>query len=427
MIRGAPSATGPAVVVAVDAPRAEALTRELADAGVAVRLEVAATDPAEAASAPTETRAAASFWNALARSDLLILQARRATLTAPLVAACDRLGVRIVALCADDSERRLAERFGVDVRREDADAAGLLAPSTAPPPDPPRGRVIVVWGAAGAPGRTTLAIELACELARDGRRVALVDADAHAPSVALATGLADEGPGFAAACRQAQRGALTTAELQRIALPLAAPVGVVDVLTGINRPGRWPELGNDRVTAALAHCREWADDTIVDVAHSLEQDEEIVSDLDAPRRNAATVAAVRAADLVVAVMAADPVGVARFVRAHAELRAVAGGTPVKIVVNKLRTTTLGFDARGQVRRTLERYLDAREVWFVPWDSKASDAAALAAQPVARVAPRSPLATAVRRFVGEAIEPPGAGGAPVPRSPRRRARGARGAQ
>ena len=39
----------------------------------------------------------------------------------------------------------------------------------------------------------------------------------------------------------------------------------------------------------------------------LERDEEIVSDLDGPRRNAATLAALAAADLVVAVVAADPV------------------------------------------------------------------------------------------------------------------------
>lgn len=412
---------GPSVIVAVDGPRAERLARDLLDAGAVVRLTVAAATPAVAAAASDETRGAAAFWEALARADLLVLDAGRASLTAALVTACDRFGVRIVALCAGAAERRLAHGFGVDVRGEADEAAGILAPVSAPPSvEAGRGRVIAVWGPAGSPGRTTLAIELACELARDGRRVALVDADAHAPSLALATGLADEGPGFAAACRQAQRGALSRAELDRIALPLAAAVGTVEVLTGINRPGRWPELAHDRVASALGHCRDWAEDTVVDVAAPLERDEEIVSDLDGPRRNAATLAAVSAADLVVAVVAADPVGVARFVRAHADLRAAAGGAPVKIVVNKLRTATLGLDARGQVRRTLERYVDAREVWFAPWDPKATDAAALAAQPVARVAARSPFAAAVRRFVGEAIEPPRATGAA---SRTRRARGA----
>ena len=51
-----------------------------------------------------------------------------------------------------------------------------------------------------------------------------------------------------------------------------------------------------RVGAALDHCRAWVDDIVVDVAASLERDEEIVSDLDGPRRNAATHAALAAAD-----------------------------------------------------------------------------------------------------------------------------------
>ncbi|WP_454118126.1 AAA family ATPase [Microbacterium lacticum] len=410
--RPAPGSAGagvgaePSVVVAVGGSRGDELAADLRDAGALVRLVVEPGAPAAAAVDAMSGRAAAELLGELARADVLVLDADRRTLTAQLIATCDRFGSRIVALCAGAAERRLAAVFGLDACAADAVAADVLARGAAErgdggPQERERGRLIAVWGAAGAPGRTTTAIELACELARDGRRVALVDADAHAPSIAMATGLADEGPGFAAACRQAERGTLTAAELTRI----AAPLGPVEVLTGINRPGRWPELGHDRVQAALERCRDWADDIVVDVASSLERDEEIVSDLGGPRRNAATLATLASADLIVAVVAADPIGVARFVRAHADLRSVVGATPVKIVVNKARTGPVGLDARSQVRRTLERYTDAREVWFVPWDPKSADAAMLAAQPVAHVAGRSPLAGAVRRFVGEAIEPP----------------------
>lgn len=400
---GAGIARTASAVVAVDGARGEALAADLREAGSEVRLVVPADAPASAAVDAMSGRAAAELLGELARADLLVVAADRRSLTAQLVAVCDRFGVRVVALCAAPADRRLAAVFGVTACLPDASADRILAPTPVAdePERPARGRVIAVWGAAGAPGRTTVAVELACELARDGRRVALVDADAHAPSVAMATGLADEGPGFAAACRQAERGTLTVAELTRIAVPL----GAVDVLTGINRPGRWPELGHTRVAAALERCRDWADDIVVDVAAPLERDEEIVSDLDGPRRNAATLAALAAADLVVAVVAADPIGVSRFARAHAELRAAIGATPVRILVNKTRTSTLGLDARGQVRRALERYAGARELWFLPWDPKAADASTLAARPVAHVAGRSQLSGAVRRFVGEAIEPP----------------------
>jgi MinD-like ATPase involved in chromosome partitioning or flagellar assembly len=342
----------------------------------------------------------------------------RRTLTAELVAGCDANGVRIVPLCAGDADVRLAAAFGIGPELPvDADAwavvdalAAPAAPAAArpgPADDSASGpRIIAVWGTAGAPGRSTLAIELAAELSRGGRHVCLADADTRAPSIALMLGLADEGPGFAAACRQAERGTLDVAELDRISTPVGVGDGRIDVLTGLNRPSRWPELSERRVTAALAVCRDWAEHTVVDVADSMERDEEIVSDLvDGPRRNAATLATLRAADLIVAVVGADPVGIARFLRAHAELRATVGGTPVAVVANRLRPGTLGIDAHGQVRRTLERFAGIRDVWFVPQDPRSVDAALLAGRPVADTAPKSPLTLAVRRLAAEAVSPP----------------------
>ena len=75
-----------------------------------------------------------------------------------------------------------------------------------------------------------------------------------------------------------------------------------------------------------------------------------------------------------------------------------------MVANRLRPGALGIDARGQVRRTLDRFGGVDDVWFVPTDPRAADAAILAARPIAEVAPRSPITLALRRFVGEAVAP-----------------------
>src|SRR5690606_1727249 len=131
-----------------------------------------------------------------------------------------------------------------------------------------------------------------------GRSVAVADADTHAASIAPALGLLDEAPGFAAACRLATAGGLTTAELDRVAVPHRAGFRV---LTGIGRPSRWPELSAERVVGVLGVVRDWVEETVVDVAAPLEQDEELSSDIAAPRRNAATIQALEAADVVVAV------------------------------------------------------------------------------------------------------------------------------
>jgi len=404
------------VIVAVDEPHGSAL----ADGLAGERVEVIAVVAASAVTLAAEDGAFGSdgetLARALAEADAVVLEVSRASLTASTVALCDRNAVRIAPLSSGPPDDRIAAAFGLEQTLPLEVEPWLLAErlTTSPPPRTAHGssahhdatggmpRTIAVWGPAGAPGRTTLAIELAVELARGGRHVGLVDADSHAPSIALALGLADEAPGFAAVCRQAELGGLDARELTRISAPIARTG--VDVLTGLNRPSRWPELSESRVAAALGACREWADHTVVDVAASLERDEEIMSDLDGPRRNAATLAALRSADLVVAVAAADPLGISRFLRAYPELRATIGATPVVVVANRLRPGALGIDARGQVRRTLDRFGGVTDVWFVPTDPRAADAALLAARPIAEISPRSPIPLAVRRLVGEAVAP-----------------------
>ena len=421
------------VVVAVDdgRPLGDGLARE----GVQVVAAIEASAPLLAAADDALGAHTDEVLRAVADADALVIDVSRSSMSPEVVALCDRVGTRIVPLCADQAAARLAAACGLEAPLDRDAEPWQIAETLAARPSAaallPRSQphVIVVWGPAGAPGRSTVATELAVELARGGRQVALVDADTHAPSLALALGLADEGPGFAAACRQAELGGLDARELTRIAIPLGRTG--VEVLTGINRPSRWPELSERRVAGALATCREWADYTVVDVSSSLERDEEIMSDLEAPRRNAATLAALRAADLIVAVAGAEPVGVARFLRAYADLRAAVGTTPVKVVANRLRPGALGIDARGQVRRTLDRFGGIEDVWFLPQDPRSADAALLAARPIAEVAPKSPLTLAVRRFVGEAVVPapqtPPA--APSRRSglPRRATRAARAAE
>ena len=400
-----------AVVLAVDGADGRVLADDLAREGVGILALIPAASLADLSADALLGADSAALQSRLERAQVVLLDASRDTLDARVVALCDRLGIRIVPRCATPDDARLAAAFGLAAPVGPGDDPSVVAEALRAHPvrsaeeDASRTGpgVIAVWGAAGAPGRSTVAIGLAAELARGGGRIALVDADSHAPSIALALGLADEAPGFAAACRQAELGTLTTSELTRIAAPVSVPGGTIDVLTGINRPSRWPELGEKRVAAALAVCRTWADHTIVDVSASLERDEEIVSDLmEGPRRNAATLAALREADLVVAVAAADPLGISRFLRGYSELRAAVGVTPVAVVVNRLRTGSLGIDARGQVRRTLERFAGIRDIWFLPADGRAADAALLTARPIADAAPRSPLTQAMRRFVGEAV-------------------------
>jgi MinD-like ATPase involved in chromosome partitioning or flagellar assembly len=264
----------------------------------------------------------------------------------------------------------------------------------------------------GAPGRTTTALAVATELAATGARVAVVDADTVGAAVAPFLGLFDEAPGIAAACRLAAAGGLTTGELDRIAQQYRGARGGFAVLTGIGRAARWPELSMDRVTRVLDACRDWADHVVVDAGFNLEADEEIVSDLFAPRRNAATIAAVRAADTVVAVGAGDPVGLARFVRAYGDLVETVETPCVRVLVTKVRPSAVGPGAGGQIRASLLRFGGIEDVTLVPDDAAGCDAALLTARTLADANPRSPAVTALRRFTLDHL-------ADAPTSPTRR--------
>jgi len=338
----------------------------------------------------------------LAGIDAVLLPPTRSLLTADLVARSDRAGVRLVPVGSADS--RIATRFGLPAPLAyDTPAAEVLAVialagaarADGPCGSSPASRVLTVWGPHGAPGRTTLAIQLAVELTRAGRRTALVDADSVAPSVALQLGLGDESPGLAAACRRAQLGSLDSAELSRLAVPLETSAGVVDVLGGLNRPSRWPELAPARLRTTLSVARRWQDEVVVDVGAGFDEDDDQLGP-EAPARNAATAAALLEADAVVAVLSADPLGVSRFLRGYAELRHLVGDTPVTVVANRVRPGSLGIDPRGQLRRALSRFAGIEDVTFIPHDQRAADAAALHARAVADVSPRSQLVAGVRR-------------------------------
>ncbi|SFS14399.1 MinD-like ATPase involved in chromosome partitioning or flagellar assembly [Agrococcus baldri] len=376
--------------IAVSAPleREDAVVREAARHGhrVAIRAATAA-DLLE--------RLAARADDAEPSIDLVLVVADERHASRDLVDACDRRGMRLLALADDAPERARAQALGIDAVAWDDGFAAIEAqvqPSARSQGEPERasGRVVAVWGPAGAPGRTTAAIALAAELALLGQRVALVDADTTSASVAPALGLLDESPGFAAAARLARAGSLTVDELDRICQQVPSMGGTVRVLTGIGRSSRWPEIGGDRVAEVLERCRDWVDVTVVDVAASLERDEEISSDLFAPRRHAATLASLEAADEVLVVAGGDAVGIARLVRTLPELRELVPQARVRVVVNKVRASAIGIAPERAVQETLRRLAAVTPEACWPFDGRAADAALLEGRPLVDVAGRSRL-------------------------------------
>jgi MinD-like ATPase involved in chromosome partitioning or flagellar assembly len=300
-----------------------------------------------------------------------------------------------------------------------ADPAGATAsvlppePAATPVESPERdGSVAVVWGPTGAPGRSTVAIGLADELSRLGRTAVLVDADVYGGVLAPSLGLLDESPGLAAACRQAGQSRLGPDDLAALCWQISP---TLRVLTGIPRPDRWTELRPSAVPNVLAAARRLADFTVVDVGFCLETDEELSYDTVAPRRNGLTLAMLDAADLVIAVGAADPLGVQRLVRGLGELRDAEVAAPVWVVMNKVRKGTVPGDPGREITAALDRFAGRSAAALLPNDQEAVDACVAVGKTLGEARASSPLRRALTELSAAVA------GVPVP-SGRRHARG-----
>jgi Flp pilus assembly CpaE family ATPase len=271
------------------------------------------------------------------------------------------------------------------------DVLSVMPPEPAPAPVAV-GLVVAVWGPTGAPGRSTVALNLADELARLGRESLLVDADVYGGVLAPLLGLLDESPGLAAACRIASGRRLDNATLAAQCWQLSPKLRV---LTGIPRADRWPELRASAVEAVLDAARAMVDFCVVDCGFCLESDEELSYDSIAPRRNGATLAVLDQADLILVIGAADPIGMQRLVRALTELREAEITAPVWVVLNRVRRSVLGGDPGSELGSALERFTGRRPAALLPEDPAAMDAALAAGKALAEIRPSSGLRLAVR--------------------------------
>jgi Flp pilus assembly CpaE family ATPase len=267
------------------------------------------------------------------------------------------------------------------------------------------GRVIAVWGPTGAPGRTTVALGIASEIAALRRSTLLIDGDVYGGVAAQLLGVLDEAPGLAAAARLANNGQLHLAALAQLARSVTP---TLRLLSGISRADRWPELRPAALESVLGLARSLASASVIDCAFCLEQDEELAFDTAAPRRNGATLTFLETADTVVVVGTADPVGLQRLVRGLGELKeAVPGLSPV-VVVNRFRSSAVPGDADREVRAALQRYAGVDAVVTIPLDVTGIDSAVAAGRTLHEAASSSParlaLADLAARLIGAPTQP-----------------------
>lgn len=226
-------------------------------------------------------------------------------------------------------------------------------------------RVVVVWGPAGAPGRTTVSVTVAGELARRGEPTVLVDADPWGGAVAQQLGILDEASGLLSAARLAGSGQLH----ERFGSVCRTVGERLHVVTGLPRADRWSEVRSAALEQLLVTAAGHGH-VVVDTGFSLEED--AAPSGTRPTRNSTTLTALDLADEIVVVGAADPVGLSRLARALVELRDLTAGAAVRVVVNRMRPS-LGWSEK-EIAGMVEGFARVTGLHFLPDDQAAADRA-----------------------------------------------------
>jgi len=324
---------------------------------------------------------------------------------ADVVSRMREAGARIVGLGDDDA---LFARWGIGhtlspgaapqetgaVLRDCADAVQAPPrPTAAPPPagtSAPTGSVTAVWGTGSSPGRSTLALVTAHLLARTVGRTTLVDGDTVSSSLTPALGLLDDAPQLAALCRLVVSGAAHDGPA--VAERLAEVEPGFEVVTGLSRADRWPEIRAGVLRDVLDLLAARAAHVVVDVSDRVDPDDPYAD----PHydRHQATRAVLDRADHIVLVASADPIGLQRLVRLLESDRADRHADSMSIVVNRVRSSAVGTDPEDRIRSVLGRFAGLEDPVLVPEDRATVDAAVLAGRSPLEVSRRSPLVTAV---------------------------------
>ena len=202
------------------------------------------------------------------------------------------------------------------------------------------GRHVAVWGSSGS-GKSSVAVNLSCELADLGHTVLLIDADSYHPSLAALLGVVSPGPGITALLRLARANRLTVEELHRLGHEVNLGSRGLWLVTGMNNPSRWPELDSEALIGLANFAQAQFDFVVWDIATHLEQDS--IGGPSGQMRNQASSTILSLAEVVLGLFLADPVGINRFLF---DSRLV--GREFMAVGNRVRPTVLGRKPERQI-------------------------------------------------------------------------------
>ena len=215
----------------------------------------------------------------------------------------------------------------------------------------PEPQVIAVTSPHGSTGKTTVAINIALELAAEKFKVLIIDADLEGPSVANYFCLAELPAGLAGAIRIASQNRFDQSQLERLSVQI--PKTSITVLPGIMSEQK-VELTAEILQGILDTCKAGFEFVIVDLGSLKPSGEELDP----------TSQLVSMADKVIAVALADPVGIFRLLRLEPKLLGLSANP--KLVINRLRNSVIA-QAKSEIKTTLASLGAIEIAAFLPDD------------------------------------------------------------
>jgi MinD-like ATPase involved in chromosome partitioning or flagellar assembly len=221
----------------------------------------------------------------------------------------------------------------------------------------PEPQIIAVTSPHGSTGKTTVAINIALELAAEKFRVLIIDADLDGPSVANYLCLSELPAGLVGAMRIASQNRFDQAQLERLSIQI--PKSSITLLPGVISDQSLDPTSQS-VVAILEIAKASFDFVLVDLG-PLKPSQEF----DITRE------VVRASNQVVVVALADPIGIFRLLRFETYLLSLTE-RPM-LVINRLRNTVIS-QAKTEIKTTLAGLSEIEAAAFLPEDQASVDQA-----------------------------------------------------
>ena len=255
------------------------------------------------------------------------------------------------------------------------------------------GQVIAVWSAEGSVGRTSIAAGFACELAKFGKSVLVIDADVYAPSLAQHFGFDQHYSGISAAIRLQDQQRLTDDSFEQLLLEFHLPKNTLKVLAGLTMTNRWPEIGFEKIRQLIEFAAGRFEFVVVDVASNIETG--VVDGRLLSERNSTTIGALSCANKIVAITTADAIGLNRFVWAMHALRELKLDEHVLTVVNRFSQSSRKHSA--EVAATLRQFAEVEVSAFIEEDPTLFSRALADGVPASMVGRNSGAKQAIAQF------------------------------